>query len=106
MNLELWIRRKNELHYTYDDIAEKAGLGRRTVANIFSERRGIAAGRKSRQGLCVKRSFQGNLSRSNAVRLASYVRNRMPAVCSPRGGRSVARRQSRTADWSHLHPFP
>lgn len=39
MNLELWIKRKNELHYTYDDIAEKAGLGRRTVANIFSGNR-------------------------------------------------------------------
>lgn len=36
MDLELWNKRRRELHYSYDDLAKKSGLGRRTIANIFS----------------------------------------------------------------------
>lgn len=36
MNLELWKRRKKELHLTHDQLAEKSGISRRTIARIFA----------------------------------------------------------------------
>lgn len=35
MNLNLWKKRKKELHLNYDKIAEKAGISKRTVEDIF-----------------------------------------------------------------------
>ena len=34
-NLELWKKRKNELQWTYDEIAKNAKVSKRTVADIF-----------------------------------------------------------------------
>ena len=36
MNIELWKKRKKELHWTHDDLARESGVGRRTIAGIFS----------------------------------------------------------------------
>lgn len=36
INIELWNKRKKELGWTLDDIAEKSGISRRTVARVFS----------------------------------------------------------------------
>ena len=36
MDLELWKKRKKELHLTHDQLAEKSGISRRTIARIFS----------------------------------------------------------------------
>lgn len=36
INTERWQKRKKELGWTLDDIAEKSGISRRTVARIFS----------------------------------------------------------------------
>lgn len=35
MDISKWIERKNELRLTYDEIAERSGVARRTVAGIF-----------------------------------------------------------------------
>ena len=36
MNLEQWKKRKKELHLTHDQLAEKSGISRRTIARIFA----------------------------------------------------------------------
>lgn len=36
INLELWKKRKNELHWTLDDLARESGVSRRTIAGIFA----------------------------------------------------------------------
>ena len=36
VNIERWKKRKKELGWTLDDIAEKSGISRRTVARVFS----------------------------------------------------------------------
>lgn len=36
MDLGLWKKRKKELHLTHDQLAEKSGISRRTIAGIFS----------------------------------------------------------------------
>lgn len=36
INIERWQQRKKELGWTLDDIAEKSGISRRTVARVFS----------------------------------------------------------------------
>ena len=36
MNIELWKKRKKELKMTHDELAEKSGVSRRTIAGIFS----------------------------------------------------------------------
>lgn len=36
MNIELWKKRKKELHWTHDDLARESGVSRRTIARIFA----------------------------------------------------------------------
>lgn len=36
INIERWQKRKKELGWTLDNIAEKSGISRRTVARVFS----------------------------------------------------------------------
>lgn len=36
MDLDLWKKRKKELHLTHDDLAKISGVSRRTIAGIFS----------------------------------------------------------------------
>ena len=36
MNIELWKKRKKELHLTHDQLAEMSGVSRRTIAGIFA----------------------------------------------------------------------
>lgn len=36
MDIQLWKKRKKELHLTHDQLAEKSGASRRTIAGIFS----------------------------------------------------------------------
>lgn len=36
MNIEAWKERKKELGWTHDELAEKSGISRRTIAGIFS----------------------------------------------------------------------
>lgn len=36
MDIQLWKKRKKELHLTHDQLAEKSGVSRRTIAGIFS----------------------------------------------------------------------
>ena len=36
MDIQQWKRRKKELHLTHDQLAEKSGISRRTIAGIFS----------------------------------------------------------------------
>lgn len=36
MNIQKWKQRKKELGWTHDELAEKSGVSRRTIAGIFS----------------------------------------------------------------------
>lgn len=36
MNIQKWKQRKKELGWTHDELAEKSGISRRTIAGIFS----------------------------------------------------------------------
>lgn len=36
MDIQQWKKRKKELHLTHDQLAEKSGISRRTIAGIFS----------------------------------------------------------------------
>ena len=36
MDIELWKKRKKELHWTHDDLARESGVSRRTIARIFA----------------------------------------------------------------------
>ena len=36
MDIQLWKKRKKELHLTHDQLAELSGVSRRTIARIFS----------------------------------------------------------------------
>lgn len=36
INIELWKKRKKELHWSHDDLARKSGVSRRTIAGIFA----------------------------------------------------------------------
>ena len=36
MDIQLWKKRKKELKLTHDQLAEKSGISRRTIAGIFS----------------------------------------------------------------------
>lgn len=36
MNIDLWKKRKKELHLTHDQLAEISGVSRRTIAGIFA----------------------------------------------------------------------
>ena len=36
MDLDLWKKRKKELHWTHDDLARESGVSRRTIARIFA----------------------------------------------------------------------
>ena len=36
INLELWKKRKKELHWSHDDLARESGVSRRTIAGIFA----------------------------------------------------------------------
>lgn len=36
INIERWKKRKKELGWSYDDLARESGVGRRTIAGIFS----------------------------------------------------------------------
>lgn len=36
MNIELWKKKKKELHWTHDDLARESGVSRRTIAGIFA----------------------------------------------------------------------
>ena len=36
INLELWKKRKKELHWSHDDLARESGISRRTIAGIFA----------------------------------------------------------------------
>ena len=40
MDIELWRQRKKEMHLTLDDIAERSGVSRGTVARLFSKTSG------------------------------------------------------------------
>ena len=37
MDIELWKKRKKELHWTHEDLARESGISRSTIARIFSE---------------------------------------------------------------------
>lgn len=36
INIELWKKRKKELHWSHDDLARESGVSRRTIAGIFA----------------------------------------------------------------------
>lgn len=36
VNIELWKKRKKELHWSHDDLARESGVSRRTIAGIFA----------------------------------------------------------------------
>lgn len=36
INIELWRKRKKELHWSHDDLARESGVSRRTIAGIFA----------------------------------------------------------------------